>query len=371
MYSKAVSADAHDDLPLFRAFPELRGRLPRRHFVDPPTAVEPFALAGIEELWIKRDDASCAAYGGNKPRKLEFAIGRALAGGSRRLVTTGALGTNHGLATTILGHHAGLPTTLVLADQPINDKVRKTLLLHAAWGADVVHGGTFRNTALRTIRVLVQSQMRGQRPTLIPTGGSSPVGNAGFVSAALELAEQIRSGHCPEPAQLYTAVGTGGTLAGLVVGLRLAGLTTRAVGVLVTDKLAPTPRSLARAANATSRRLHRLARSSVPRLSFSPGDFEVVTRQLGPGYGSSTAATDEAVDAAAECKVVLETTYTGKCVAEIRTRAAEASLPAAPILFWNTYNGVDAAAEAPLPLDPGRLPDSIKALIATPPRKSG
>ena len=92
-------------------------RFPRLHFAHLPTPLEPMeriskALGG-PNLWIKRDDSSCPLYGGNKPRKLEFVIGRALARGSRRLITTGALGTNHGLATTILGREAGLKTTLV------------------------------------------------------------------------------------------------------------------------------------------------------------------------------------------------------------------------------------------------------------------
>ena len=357
-------SSASNQPALFRVFPTLASKLPRCEFLSLPTPVEPFPLSAPinGDLWIKRDDQSCRFYGGNKPRKLEFAIGRALARKSRRLVTTGALGTNHGLATTILGRQAGLPTTLVLADQPINDKVRRTLFLHAAWGADIVHGGTFRNSAVQTIRTLLRSTLAGERPYLVPTGGSSPTGNVGFVSAGFELGEQIRSGECPKPDQVYTAVGTGGTLAGLVVGLRLAGLDARAVGVLVTDKLAPTSKSLARAATATARRMRRFD-PAVPEVSVSTDDFELVTRQLGKGYGRTTAAADRAVAAAAKCGITLETTYTGKCLAEIRARADDGLLPPGPVLFWNTFNAIDAAANAPGPLDAENLPESIQNLL--------
>ena len=104
------------DLPLLTAHPRLCDALPRRALVQVPTAVERMPLDGAPDgcLYVKRDDASCASYGGNKPRKLEFVLGRALSLGARRLVTTGALGSHHGLATTILGREAGLPTTLVL-----------------------------------------------------------------------------------------------------------------------------------------------------------------------------------------------------------------------------------------------------------------
>ena len=95
------------------------------------------AVAGLPPgaAWVKRDERSAPMYGGNKPRKLEFLIGNAIARRARRLVTTGRLATNHGLATTIAGRAAGLATTLVLVDQPLPGGVRESLLLQSAWEA--------------------------------------------------------------------------------------------------------------------------------------------------------------------------------------------------------------------------------------------
>jgi len=349
---------------LFRAFPALRQRCPRRAFTALPTPVEVFPLDGVPEgnLYVKRDDRSGISYGGNKPRKLEFIIGAALARGARRLVTSGGLGTNHGLATTILGREAGLAATLVLVPQPVTDAVRRSLLLHAAYGADLVFGASIPAAALRGGAAIARAALRGERPFLVATGGSSTLGTLGFVSAGLELAEQVRGGALPEPAEVWVAVGSGGTLAGLAAGLRLAGLASRVVGVLVTDILPPSPRRLARAANAALSRLRALG-AEVPELAIAPSDFDLVRDQLGPGYGSPTAAGREAVAAAARCGVHLETTYTGKALAALIERASRAARPDRPVLFWNTYSGVDVEARAPRPLDPASLPARIRRIL--------
>jgi len=361
---------ASSDLALFRAFPALRERIPWYAFLSGPTPVESFPLEGLPEgrLLIKRDDRVCALYGGNKPRKLEFLIGAALARGCRRLVTSGGIGTNHGLATAILGRAAGLSTTLVMVHQPVTLQVRKTSLLHAAWGAELVYGGNVPGVALQMIRVLTRAQLRGERPCMIPVGGSGPAGNLGFVSAGLELAEQVREGELPEPRQIFLPVGSGGSVAGLVVGLKLAGLSTRVRGVLVTDIMPPNPRSLTRMARATLQLLRRHV-PEVPELPLGPGDFELVLGHLGAGYGSPTPEAEAAVATAAEHGIQLETTYTGKCLAALRSSRAE--LPEGPVLFWNTFNSIDVAMSAPSELTPEALPRRIRQLLEPIPDPAG
>ena len=329
-----------EDLALFRAHPVLRERLARQPFIEAPTPVERLRLPGCEEadVYVKRDERSCSLYGGNKPRKLEFIIGRALERGSRRLVTTGGLGTHHGLATTVLGRSVGLATTLVLVPQPITPEVERSLELDAAYGADIVRASGVPAAALATLRVLAASQWRGEKPHLVWTGGSSSVGNLGFVSAAFELAEQIEQGMLPEPAEILVPIGSGGTIAGLLVGLKLAGLDSRVRGVLVSDILPPSPAALARSARATLNRMRRLA-PGIPALELHASDFRVDTSELGPGYGVATASGTAAQACARKLGLELDATYSAKCFAALIARAESEALPHGPVLFWSTYAG--------------------------------
>jgi D-cysteine desulfhydrase len=359
------SPAASEDLALFRAYPRLREVVARCPFIGDPTPVEPLSLPGLPEgrSFVKRDEISCSLYGGNKPRKLEFIIGRALARRSRRLVTSGALGTHHGLATTILGRSVGLDTSLVLVPQPLTPEVSESLGLDAAWGAELVYAPDVPRAALQTARILIRCQLRGERPHLVWAGGSTTLGNLGFVSAALELAEQVRQGDLPAPAEIFVPVGTGGTLVGLVAGLALAGLDTRVVGVLVTDILTPNPRRLLSAARATLRLLRRLD-PSVPHRILAARDLVLDRSELGEGYGSATEAARAALAVAAERGLALETTYTAKCFAAILARAEQNTLPDRPVLFWNTFNAVDLAARAPRPPTLDALPKRIRERLA-------
>jgi len=339
---------ASDDIALFRAHPKLRDVVARCPFIGAASPIEPLSMEGLPEgrVYVKRDEYSCALYGGNKPRKLEFIIGSALARRSGRLVTSGGLGTHHGLATTILGHSVGLETSLILVPQPVTPSVRQSLALDAAWGAELIYAPGVVSAVAQSARVLVRSQLRGERPHLVMTGGTSAVGNLGFVSAAFELAEQVRQGSMPMPVEIYVAVGTGGTLVGLVLGLALAGLQTRVVGVLASDILSPSPRRLLSVCQATLSLLRKLD-PGIQDLYFDTSDFCIDASELGEGYGTSTETGRAALALAAEHGLELETTYTAKCMAALLARAKRGVLPSGPVLFWNTYSAVDLAALAP------------------------
>jgi D-cysteine desulfhydrase len=315
----------------------------------------------VAGLWVKRDERSASLYGGNKPRKLEFLLGEAEARRARRVMTTGGIGTHHGLATAIFARACGIATTLVLVDQPVTPEVRESLRLFAAYGAEVVDARSVAGAVRHGARVLARGWLRGERPYHVPTGGSSAVGNVGFVSAGLELAEQVREGALPEPDLLFLPVGSGGSVAGVAVGLRLAGLATRVVGVLVTDILAPSPARLARMARAALRRLRR-ADPSLPPLRFEARDFELARGQLGPGYGAGTREAEAALALAGAAGLELELTYSAKCLAEVLARGRRGELPRGPVLFWHTLNGVDVKSLAPRPWSEGTLPPRLRRL---------
>jgi D-cysteine desulfhydrase len=334
------------ELALVRRFPALAA-LPRTPLVALPTPVEPLRVAGVPDgaLFVKRDDRSSRVYGGNKARKLEFTLAAAAARGSRRLVTTGGLGTHHGLATAIFARTLGIATTVVVVPQPVTDHVREQVRALLAFGAELRPARGVLGAAVQVIRALTTATLRGEKPVLVPTGGTSGLADLGFVSAAFELAEQIEAGALPEPNEIYVPIGSGGTLAGLVLGAKLAGLRARIVGVLVTDILPPGPVRLARLARASLAVLRRCD-GSIPDVAIGAADFAVTRAQLGPGYGAATPATEAAIATARDAGIALEPTYTAKCFAEVLARLGDGRAQT-PVLFWNTYNGADVWKHAP------------------------
>jgi D-cysteine desulfhydrase len=276
-------------------------------------------------------------------------------------VTTGGFGTHHGLATTLLGRSLGMATTIVVVPQPVTEHVREQLRAMLAFGAELRPAGGVASAALQVARALARAALRGERPSYLPTGGSSPLGDVGLVSAACELADQVAAGALPEPREVYVAVGSGGTLSGLVLGAKLAGLRTRFVGVLVTDILPPSPARLARLAAATLRLLRRLA-PDLPAVRVGAEDFALTRAQLGPGYGAATPAALAAAETARAAGLRLETVYTSKCLAELleRLRAGRAE---PPVLLWNTYNSVDFWRDAPAAPPRAAVPRALRRLL--------
>ncbi|HEY3318050.1 MAG TPA: pyridoxal-phosphate dependent enzyme [Coriobacteriia bacterium] len=329
---------APETIPLFRRFPSLAGRVPHVALVRRPTPVQRFEIGGAE-TWVKRDDLSAEPYGGNKVRKLEFLLAEALAQGATETVTFGAAGSNHALATAVYARSLGLRPISLLAPQPNAAYVRRNLLAQLAVGADVrlFHDGESRERA--AVRLLREREAEtGRRPFVVAMGGSSPLGTLGFVDAALELAEQIEAGELPLPDLLYVPLGSMGTAAGLILGLRVAGLPTRVVAVRVTPlewadeaKLAALVAETAKLLRAAGAEL-----AEVPALA-----WEVRHDLFGEEYARFTSAGMAGVEAARTAGMHLEGTYTGKTMAALLADARSGALGGSGTLFWDTYSSRD------------------------------
>jgi D-cysteine desulfhydrase len=303
---------------------------PARHFPrlelgEAPTPVRPLAGLGAD-LWMKDEGRFGTLWGGNKVRKLEWTLADALAGGKRTIVTAGALGTNHGLATALYGRAQGLEVTLALVDQPLDDHVRAQLARIEASGATVRRTHGRARTLAATPAILV----RARRPYYLPVGGSSPRGCLGYVDAALELGRQVEAGELPEPSHAVVAIGSGGTAAGLMAGLPLAGLSTRVVGIAVYGKRSP-----------STRRIARLARRTLALLDHQGGvlaPFDLRTDWLGAGYGHRTPEAEAATRLAREREdLELDPVYTSKAVAALLELRQDGALGSGPVLYWHTY----------------------------------
>jgi D-cysteine desulfhydrase len=301
-----------------------------------PTPVRRLTSWG-PEVWVKDEGAfGDGGWGGNKVRKLEWIVPEAHRRRRQTLFTVGGIGTHWGLAAALYGAEHGLRTVLGLVEQPVDDHVLDQLDRIAASGALVHRFDSVLRLKLAAPGLLWRYRDGPRLPYYLPAGGSSPVGTLGYVDVALELAAQVRAGELPEPAVVVTAVGSAGTAAGLTLGLRLAGLSSRVVGIVVNDAFRLDASVVARLATRTVGLLRR--RGAAVDLRFTPDDLETTDRYLGETYGASTRAGLAAVAAARAEGLELEPVYTGKTFAAVRDLAAAA---AGPVVVLQTHGPRD------------------------------
>ncbi len=307
-----------------------------------PTPVTPMPAAaraaGVRPevaLWCKRDDLTSATYGGNKVRKLEHLLDEAAESGAKRIVTIGAIGSHHMLATALYGGRAGFVVEGVLAPQPWSPHVEEVARAQAAVGLVPFPVPSFGAVAIAVARRLVA---RG-KTYLVPPGGSSITGSLGYVEAARELAEQIARGELPRPRTIVVALGSGGTAAGLLVGLARAGLLGRGAPPLelVAVQVVDPPLASATATLALSLGLARRLSMTIDRqlLSAMNRALRVERAFLGEGYGHPIAAGGQAIAAARADGLELDPTYTAKAFAGALALARKAS-PGESVLYWHT-----------------------------------
>jgi 1-aminocyclopropane-1-carboxylate deaminase/D-cysteine desulfhydrase-like pyridoxal-dependent ACC family enzyme len=314
------------------------------------------------EVWVKRDDLSSSIYGGNKVRKLEFLLADAKARGCERVLTIGGIGTNHGLATAIHAKEQGLGCSLILFHQPITPHVKRSLKLYHAYGASMELASSYMDRTRRVMIKRLKARILRRPLYYIPGGGSSPLGTIGFVNAALELAEQIKQGLMPAPKTIFCPLGSCGTMAGLALGLKIAGLDSRLIGVRVTPKIMANRYAVAQLAGKTLLRLKAfgLVGNMQPVM---PADLNIMDDYYGSTYGLPTPEAVQAVAKAAQHGLRLETTYTGRAFAGLTDYAAKHP-DQGPFLFWHTYNAVDMDKTAD-DVDLAALSDDFTKLITS------
>lgn len=354
MYAAGVQTR---DRPLFDAFPRLA--LPMVPLGDFPTPVQSLApvaaaLGSRSEAWVKRDDLSSNVYGGNKVRTLEVLFAQALERGATHVYSTGAFGTNHGVATVLHAPRVGLRPGLVIFPQPPSGAALENFRVLSSADADMVRLLHWSQLPFAMAGVRASRRLRGERPFVMVPGGATPRGALGYVSAALELAHQVAAGALPAPRGIVVGVGSTCTSAGLLVGLRLAarlGVGFQEPPKLVAVRVTPWPVTSATLIVRLATRASALlaALTGDPRCRFSPSalrsGLEVDGSELGRGYGHPTDAGREAIELFARIReprpLTLDTTYSAKAaaalVARLRTGAP------GPWLFWSTKS------TAPLP----------------------
>jgi 1-aminocyclopropane-1-carboxylate deaminase/D-cysteine desulfhydrase-like pyridoxal-dependent ACC family enzyme len=322
-------------------------------------------LVGADALYVKRDDLTGFAFAGNKARPLEFLLAAALGEGADTLVTGGAPGSNFCAAAAAAAARAGLRCELVIAGHP--GPPGPALALARSWGAAIRWTGVRERDSVDAGLPAAAAELAaaGRRPYLIPRGGASGLGAAGYALAAFELREQLAS-YGADSALVVVAAGSGGTLAGLVAGNVLAGRPLTLVGAAVS-----------RPADETARRVLALARDCVRLLAGSglpgiPGpdgtglvsgaevgplsgagtgmvpeaevrpDDVVVADARGPGHGLVSPEAAAAAEHAMRTEgLMVDPVYTAKALALVSRYAAGGN-----VVFWHTGGQLDVVALA-------------------------
>ena len=314
-------------LPLLLRHPALAW-VPRVRLGTFPTPVERVSTpAG--ELWIKRDDLSAAALGGNKVRALEFL----LAGVSRgdEVLTVGARGSTHALATAVHGAALGARVTVVRWRQEMNVDAHAVARRIESTAHETIDARTPVDAMLRAFLIRVT-----RRPHWVPAGGTSALGVLGHVNAALELAEQVAAGRLPAPERIVVPLGTGGTSAGLALGLAMTALPVTVVCASVAPRIIANKARVLRVAHSCARLIERATGARIARPD--PARIVVEHGEYGGGYGRETERGREAVRwMRATHGVSLDATYSAKALAAILGTPRPG-----PTLFWLTYDARSA-----------------------------
>jgi len=347
---------------LFTRYPGLQGKVSWTSLGCFPTPVHPLKNIGTDNLWIKRDDKTSEIYGGNKVRKLEFIIGEVKGRQKNRIVTFGGIGTNHGLATAIYSSRHDLACTLLLFKQPMTEHVKENLLLFHKFGAEIKYKNSLWNTV---ISYFLTERLHANGAYFLFAGGSNLTGTIGYVNAAFELKKQVDEGLIPEPESIICPQGSNGTLAGLSLGLQLAKMNTRAIGVRVAaPRLGPFPASTKGVVHDLMSQTYRHLRKSCPEIpKIRLRSPEIMDGYLGPGYGHKTESGDRARRLMEDTEGIrLDPVYTSKAFAGTLDYCTYRTNTKRPVLFWNTYNSVDMSALA-ASVDAQDLPEDFHPFL--------
>lgn len=311
--------------------------LPRIHLAHLPTPVEPLTnlskYLGGAELWIKRDDQTGLATGGNKARKLEYLLGEALRSGADCVITAGSTQSNHARQTAAAAAKCGLECHLVLyapgaaAPTSPNGNVLLDLLLGASMHWTEEHAPYWGTI----VQVEAALRAQGKRPYIVPYGGSNRVGMMGYVTAMRELADQAAvTGRLDA---VVFASSSGGTQAGLIVGSYLTGWLgeMQLLGISVDEREATLGPRVANLVNEGAQALG---------LNWWVNDdvADINDDYLGGGYAVVGDAEREAIGLLARCEGILaDPVYTGRALAGLIDLMHRRHFTAGQrVLFWHT-----------------------------------
>ncbi|MEF2073769.1 1-aminocyclopropane-1-carboxylate deaminase/D-cysteine desulfhydrase [Consotaella aegiceratis] len=301
-----------------------------------PTPIEPmesFSRSLGINLSIKRDDFTGFGGGGNKVRKLEFLMADAIDQGVKVLITTGGHQSNHARMVAAAARRFGMKPVLVLRGHEPKE-FQGNLLLDRLFGAELEFldpDAYFELIAPRMQAHADAAEARGEKAYIMPVGGATPLGALGYAQAVKEMAEQYAAAGRKAPDVIATAVGSGGTLAGLAIGVHLHWPQTKIVGIAVSGSAVPFTERCAVMATAGGKLI-------AAGRSWTADEMWLETDYVGPAYGVPSAAGNAAIKRAARDEgILLDPVYTGKGMAGLLDIVQKGKIdPGADVLFIHT-----------------------------------
>lgn len=304
-----------------------------------PTPLDPLPRLSERlgfQVLLKRDDLTGLALGGDKVRKLEYELGHARDQGADVIVTGGSMQSNHARLATAAARQCGMDCVVVLS-RDVYAQLQGNLLIVYLLGAEVRVVDVVDHWDLQTHIDAVADELRGQgrRPHCVPVSGTTPRGCLGNVRAGIELAQQLREQHI-QPDAVYTPLGTGGVLAGLLTGLRYEGVAAPLIGVSVNREAATCRRNLDQWWSALSSLLH--LDPERPR-----GEVIVCDEFVGHKYGAPTSGSLDAIQLMAQTEgILLDPVYSGKMTAGFLAHARQHWWPSSSTVVLVHTGGVSA-----------------------------
>ncbi|RKQ30277.1 D-cysteine desulfhydrase [Oceanobacillus halophilus] len=291
-------------------------QFPKRNYTDHQTPIEYLERLskhlGGPNIYMKRDDLLGLTAGGNKTRKLEYLMADALQQGADTVITCGAVQSNHCRLTLSAAIKEGLKCVLVLEERvpnSYNPEASGNNFLYKLLGVDdiiVVPGGSDMQGEME--KVADSLRQKGNKPYIIPGGGSNEIGSTGYVSCALEILEQLEEMNLSID-YMVAASGSGGTHSGLLTGLHGANANIPVLGISVNKKKQEQEQKIYNHTLKTAK--HVGANVDFPREKVI-----VLDDYVGPGYSLETEGMREAVQLAARKEgILLDPVYTGKTMA--------------------------------------------------------
>jgi D-cysteine desulfhydrase len=324
------------DLPLSVLRPALRS-IPRVSLCTLPSPVQEIIGDGAS-LWIKRDDLSAPNCGGNKARTLEWLLAPVRPGDT--VLTLGGEGSTHVLATATHAARLGAQTIAYRWRHEMNATAQRVAPLIETHCTRAPIARTTVGALLRAhwYRLRHRDSRLHCRLHYVPPGGSIPLGVLAHVNAAIELAVQVRDGILPRPSTIVLPLGSGGTMAGLVLGLAIARLDVPVTGVQVTPSVVANRWRVKRLIARTAALIERITNEPVARPHHHA--MRIDRHVYGGAYGRTVPAAVEAAEwLTAASGIRLDYTYSAKAFAVALALARNATNSTEPILFWNTFDG--------------------------------